>query len=111
MRVYCGTPAGRAVTNGFRCLPRLNTRERTMKHLPTNAETFSEIPLQVRAALPLPSLTVRDLLELDAGRVLRTDRAAGDSVDIEVADQYICQGEMIVIENSLGLRLSDFREK
>jgi flagellar motor switch protein FliN/FliY len=82
-----------------------------MKNLSNGVVTFAEIPLQVRAVLPLPSLTVQDLLDLEAGRVLRTDRAAGDSVDIEVSDQYVCQGEMIVIENMLGLRLSDFREK
>ena len=82
-----------------------------MKHLPGGVNAFSDVPMRVRAILPLPSLTVQDLLALEPGRILRTDRAAGDSVDIEVSDQYVCQGEMIVIENMLGLRLSDFREK
>lgn len=70
-----------------------------------------DVPLDIRAELQAQPMTVEQLLSLDAGYVLRTDRAAGDSVDVRVGGQLIGTGEIVVIENTTGIRISDFREK
>jgi flagellar motor switch protein FliN/FliY len=72
---------------------------------------FRDVPLEVAAELKCFSLTVEQLLDLRPGSIVRSRRAAGDSVDVRVGGQLICQGEVIVIDNTLAVRLSDFDEK
>ncbi|MDZ4796856.1 MAG: FliM/FliN family flagellar motor switch protein [Bryobacteraceae bacterium] len=72
---------------------------------------LSNVPLLLEARIPCVKLTVEEILGLEAGTVLRTCRAAGESVDVSVSGQPISQGELIVIDNMLAARLSDFGEK
>lgn len=72
---------------------------------------LSDVPLLLEATIRCEHLTVSELLALDTGSVIRTDRAAGESVDISVAGRMVSQGELIVIENTLAARLSDFCER
>jgi flagellar motor switch/type III secretory pathway protein FliN len=68
------------------------------------------IPLQLRAILPCRRLTVGDVLALEAGAILPTGRAAGDNVDVHISDQSIAQAELIVTNNTLAVRISEFTE-
>ena len=72
---------------------------------------FQDVPLSVSADLKCFNLTVEQLLELRPGSIVKSRRAAGDSVDIRAGGQLICQGEIIVIDNTLAVRLADFEEK
>lgn len=71
---------------------------------------FGDVPLDLTAQVSCRKLTLEQLLELRPGSVIRAARAAGDSVDVRVGDQLVCQGEIIVVENILAIRLSDFDE-
>ena len=73
-------------------------------------QQLDDIPLVLRAVLPCRDLTIAELLALDEGTVVRTTRAAGDNVDLRVADKRIADVELIVIENRLALRISEFSE-
>lgn len=72
---------------------------------------LSNVPLLLEARIPCVRLTVEEILNLDTGSVVTTGRAAGESVDVSVSGQPISQGELIVIDNMLAARLSDFGEK
>jgi flagellar motor switch protein FliN/FliY len=72
---------------------------------------FSDVPMTVRADLRCAPITVETLLSLKPGSLVRTVRAAGDSIDVKVGDQLIGYGEIIVIGNKLGVRLSEFVER
>ncbi|HYO84252.1 MAG TPA: FliM/FliN family flagellar motor switch protein [Bryobacteraceae bacterium] len=72
---------------------------------------FGEVPIQVSARVPCGRLPVSELLAMEPGSIVFTERAAGDSVDILVADQVVAQAELIVIENRFAVRLSDFTER
>jgi flagellar motor switch protein FliN/FliY len=72
---------------------------------------FADIPLAVEARLPCGSLTVEQLLVLAEGSLIRSERAAGDNVDVEVGGQPVGSAEIVVLGNSLGVRITDFREK
>ena len=48
---------------------------------------------------------------LKEGSLIRSERAAGDNAEVEVGGQPIGAAEMIVLGNSLGFRITDFREK
>lgn len=71
---------------------------------------MDDVPLVLRAVLRCRDLTIGDLLALDEGTVVRTTRAAGDNVDLCVGDKQIADAELIVIENRLALRISEFSE-
>jgi flagellar motor switch protein FliN len=72
---------------------------------------LADVPLHIEATIPCTRLTVSELLGLEEGSVVTTGRAAGESVDIRVSGRMVAQGELIVIENTLAARLSDFRER
>ena len=76
-----------------------------------NFRQIDDIPIRLRASLPCRDMSVRDLLALDEGSVVCTSRAAGDNVEIELGNKRIAHGEVIVIENSLAVRLSDLTER
>lgn len=71
---------------------------------------LDDIPLVLRAVLPCRDLTIGDLLALEEGTLVKTTRAAGDNVDLLVGDKQIADVELIVIENRLALRISEFSE-
>ena len=71
---------------------------------------LDDIPLVVRAVLPCRDLTIGDLLALEEGTLVKTTRAAGENVDLLVGDKRIADVELIVIENRLALRISEFSE-
>jgi flagellar motor switch protein FliN/FliY len=71
---------------------------------------LDDIPLVLQAVLPCRDLTIGDLLALDSGSVVRTRRAAGDNVDLLIGNKQIADVELIVIENRLALRISEFSE-
>jgi flagellar motor switch protein FliN/FliY len=64
----------------------------------------------LRATLPSRPLTVGDVLALEAGAILPTARAAGDNVDVAISDRSVAQAELIVINNTLAVRISEFTE-
>ncbi len=72
---------------------------------------LSDVPLVLEARIPCVRLTVEQVLALESGSVVVTNRAAGESVDISVSGQELTQGELMVIDNMLAARLSDFGEK
>lgn len=72
---------------------------------------LSDVPLLLEARIPCSRLSVGEILALDEGSVVTTNRAAGESVDISIGGKIIAQGELIVIDNTLAARLSDFGEK
>jgi flagellar motor switch protein FliN/FliY len=73
--------------------------------------SYADIPLGVEARLPCGTLTVERLLALKEGSLIRSDRAAGDNVEVEIGGQPVGSAEVIVLGNSLGVRITDFREK
>lgn len=77
----------------------------------TELAHLSDVPLLLEAWIPCVRLTVEQMLALAPGAVVTTARAAGESVEVSVGGQPVAQGELIVIDNMLAARLSDFGEK
>ena len=55
------------------------------------------------------TMCLRDLLRLEEGAVLRMDRSAGENIDILVDGTVIGFGEIVIIEDAMGIRVTDFR--
>jgi flagellar motor switch protein FliN len=75
-----------------------------------NQDRLMAIPLVLRAMLPCRQLTIGDLLALEKGAVIETTRPAGDNVDVAISDRTVAQAELIVINSTLTIRLSEFTE-
>ena len=67
---------------------------------------LSEVPLQVTVRLGSTRLALRELLELEVGSVLLLDREVGEPAEIMVGDRLIALGELVRVDNDLGVRIT-----
>lgn len=75
--------------------------------LPENLELLMDIPLQVTVELGRTKRTVQEILELAPGSVVELDKLAGEPVDILVNNKLIAKGEVVVIEENFGIRVTE----
>ena len=54
-------------------------------------------------------MTLRELMRVEVGGVLRMTRSAGENIDILVEGILIGFGEIVIIEDTMGIRITDFR--
>jgi flagellar motor switch protein FliN/FliY len=71
---------------------------------------LSEVPVEIEVELDRRVMTTREVLDLEAGTVIRTVRSAGENIDIYIGGVLCGSGEIVVIENTLGVRITDFRD-
>ncbi|WP_223700226.1 flagellar motor switch phosphatase FliY [Sutcliffiella deserti] len=74
---------------------------------PNNLNMLLDIPLQVTVELGRTRRSVKDILDLSSGSVIELDKLAGEPVDILVNNKLIAQGEVVVIDESFGVRVTD----
>lgn len=72
-----------------------------------NLGLILDIPLRVSAELGRTKVLVQDLMKLKKGSVLELDRLAGESLDILVNDRVVAKGEVVVVNEKFGVRLTD----
>lgn len=72
-----------------------------------NLNMLLDIPLQVTVELGRTKRTVKDILELGTGSIIELDKLAGEPVDILVNNRLIAQGEVVVIDENFGVRVTD----
>lgn len=68
---------------------------------------ISDVPMTLEARIDCRSLSVGELLELKPGSILRTDRVAGEQVDIHLGGQALGPADLIVLEEKLAARLGE----
>jgi flagellar motor switch protein FliN len=66
-----------------------------------------DIPVQITAELGRTKLTIKNLLQLAHGSVVELDAMAGEPLDILVNGTLIAQGEVVVVNEKFGIRLTD----
>ena len=71
---------------------------------------YLDIPLDVEVELDRRILTVRQILELDRGSVVRMNRSAGENLDVRIGGALVGFGEIVVNETTTGIRLTDFQQ-
>lgn len=64
--------------------------------------------MEIEVELDRRTLLVRDLLDLAPGRIIPLTRAAGENVDVRVNGTRIGFGEIVILENKIGVRITDF---
>jgi len=69
---------------------------------------FADVPVEVTVELGRKIMTIAQILELGPDSVIRMARSAGDNMDILVGGSLIGYGEIVIIEDSVGVRITDF---
>lgn len=69
---------------------------------------IAEVPVPIEVELDRKVLSVRAILGLGAGSVLKMGRSAGENIDIRVGGVLMGFGEIVILEDSIGVRITDF---
>jgi flagellar motor switch protein FliN/FliY len=70
---------------------------------------LSDTRIDLEVELDRKIMTLRELLRIEVGGVLRMGRSAGENIDILVDGKVIGFGEIVIIEDAMGIRVTDFR--
>lgn len=73
----------------------------------TNLNLLLDIPLKVTVELGRTQKVIKDILELSQGSIIELDKLAGEPVDILVNNKLIAKGEVVVIDENFGVRVTD----
>jgi flagellar motor switch protein FliN/FliY len=73
----------------------------------TNLNLLLDIPLKVTVELGRTNKVIKDILELSQGSIIELDKLAGEPVDILVNNKLIAKGEVVVIDENFGVRVTD----
>ncbi|WP_130860008.1 flagellar motor switch phosphatase FliY [Gracilibacillus phocaeensis] len=76
-----------------------------------NLDLLMDIPLKVTVELGRTKRSVREILELTSGSIIELDKLAGEPVDILVNQKLIAKGEVVVIDENFGVRVTEIVNK
>lgn len=72
-----------------------------------NLDVILDIPVSLSMEIGRTEITINDLLQLGQGSVVELDRLAGESMDVLVNGTLIAHGEVVVVDEKFGIRLTD----
>ena len=70
-------------------------------------DTIMDIPVTISMEVGRSQISIRNLLQLNQGSVVELDRVAGESLDVMVNGTLIAHGEVVVVNDKFGIRLTD----
>ena len=70
-------------------------------------EAIYDIPVQISAVLGKTTMQVNQLLKLGRGAVVELDRRVGEAIDIYVNNRLVARGEVVVVEDRLGVTMTE----
>jgi len=70
--------------------------------------SLADVAIDVEVELDRKPLTVREVLELEAGSVLKMTRSAGENIDVLVGGSLVGFGEIVLVEDTVAVRITDF---
>ena len=72
-----------------------------------NLDFILEVPLQVSVNIGSTKMLIKDLLQLGQGSIIELNKIAGEPMDILVNNRLIAKGEVVVVNDKFGIRLTD----
>lgn len=70
-------------------------------------EILLDIPLEISVELGRVRMLVKDVIELGSGSIVEIEKAAGEPVDVMVNGRLVARGEVVVIEDNFGVRITE----
>lgn len=72
-----------------------------------NIDLIMDVPLEVTVELGRTTKSIKDILEFSPGTIVELDKIAGEAIDVLVNGKYVAKGEVVVIEESFGVRITE----
>jgi len=69
---------------------------------------LTDISVVLEVELDRKKMTVREILQLDQGSVIKMVRSAGENIDLLYGGALIGSGEIVIMEETVGVRITDF---
>ncbi len=82
-----------------------------IREMHSNMDMIMDVPLQVTVELGRTRMLIKEILDLGPGSIVELDKLAGEPVDILVNNKLIAKGEVVVIDESFGVRITDIISK
>jgi flagellar motor switch protein FliN/FliY len=101
-----GGPQGSSATPQARVFPELSP-DAGAGAAAGRLDMILDIPVQLTVELGRTKIAIRNLLQLAQGSVIELDRLAGEPMDVLVNGCLIAQGEVVVVNEKFGIRLTD----
>jgi flagellar motor switch protein FliN/FliY len=105
------TPSTEAATQATQATERLfqplGTSSANASFAHADIDRVLDVPLQLTAELGRTRITIKSLLQLSPGSVVELDGLAGEPMDIFINGYLIAQGEVVVVNEKFGIRLTD----
>jgi flagellar motor switch protein FliN/FliY len=73
----------------------------------SSLDILMDIPLEISVELGRVRMFVKDVLDLGTGSIVELDKAAGEPVDVLVNGRLVAKGEVVVIEDNFGVRITE----
>ncbi len=74
-------------------------------------EFLLDVPIRLTVELGSCQISMRDLLQLNVGSVVQLDKPANASVDLYVNQKLVARGEVVVVEENFGIKLTEILAK
>lgn len=74
---------------------------------PKNIDFILDIPMSVTVYVGSAKMAIRDLLQLAQGSVIELDKLAGEPMEVMVNNKLVARGEVVVVNEKFGIRLTD----
>ncbi len=72
-----------------------------------NLDSVYQIPVQISVVLGKTAMPINQLIKLGRGAVIELDRKVGEAVDIFVNDRLIAKGEVVIVEDKIGITMTE----
>lgn len=73
----------------------------------SNIELLLDVPLTLTVELGRTRMLIKEILELTAGSIIELDKIAGESIDVLINNKLVAKGEVVVIDENFGIRITN----
>jgi flagellar motor switch protein FliN/FliY len=107
-RIFAAAPDDSALTGaGGPATARFDNLKPAASGGDMNLDVILDVPVQLSLEVGRARIPIRNLLQLNQGSVIELERAAGEPLDVYVNGTLIAQGEVVVVNERFGVRLTD----
>ncbi|MCL2352917.1 MAG: flagellar motor switch protein FliN, partial [Firmicutes bacterium] len=72
-----------------------------------NIDIIMDVPLEVTVELGRTKKRIREILEFTPGTIVELDKIAGEPIDVMVNGKFVAKGEVVVIDENFGIRITE----
>jgi len=72
-----------------------------------NIGLIMDVPLEVTVELGRTNKTIKEILDFSPGTIIELNKLAGEAIDLLVNGKYVAKGEVVVIEDNFGIRITE----